>query len=49
VPIIIFSAQAVEKDILKQVGAALVKSTISNNELVAIIKKLTAPLGTIND
>jgi len=48
-PIIIFSAQAVGSDIVNQVDAALVKSKVSNDELVALIKNLTAPLGTEND
>ncbi len=48
VPIIIFSAQVVEADIINQVDAALVKSKISNEELVDVIKKLTLSSGNNN-
>lgn len=49
IPIIIFSAQSVENDIINQVDAALVKSTVTNQELVAVIKNLITPLGVEND
>jgi len=49
VPIIIFSAQMVEQDIIEQVDAALVKSTITNDELISVIKKLISPLGAQDD
>ncbi|MFK5948763.1 MAG: response regulator [Methylococcales bacterium] len=45
VPIIIFSAQSVERDIIKQVDAALIKSKVSNEELVGTIKKLISDSG----
>lgn len=47
-PIIIFSAQSVESDIINQVDAALVKSTVTNQELVSVIKKLITPEGVEN-
>ncbi|NOQ13275.1 MAG: response regulator [Methyloprofundus sp.] len=46
VPVIIFSAQAVKQDIINQVDAALVKSTVTNEELVKIIKELSSPSGS---
>ncbi|NOQ76380.1 MAG: response regulator, partial [Methylococcaceae bacterium] len=49
VPVIIFSAQAVEKDVINQVDAALIKSKITNKELIDIIKKLISPIGANDD
>jgi len=49
IPVIIFSAQAVAPDILQQVDAALVKSQVSNEQLVSKIKELTSPLGAQNE
>ena len=46
VPVIIFSAQSVEQDIINQVDAALVKSTVTNEELINIIKELSSPFRT---
>ncbi len=48
-PVIIFSAQSVEQDIINQVDAALIKSKVSNEELVNIIKQLIIPLGSEHD
>ncbi len=49
IPVIIFSAQSVEEDIINQVDAALVKSKVSNEELVKIIKQLIAPIDSEDD
>lgn len=49
IPIIIFSAQSVEEDIISQVDAALVKSKVSNEELIAIIKGLIFPISEKHD
>ncbi len=43
VPVIIFSAQSVEEDIANQVDAALIKSQVSNDELIMTIKALITP------
>ncbi len=47
-PILIFSAQSVEPSILKQVDAALIKSNVTNDELIARIKDLTFRFSTIS-
>jgi len=46
IPVIIFSAQTVAQDILQQVDAALVKSQVSNEQLMTKIKELTSPRST---
>ncbi len=49
IPVIIFSAQSVEQDIINKVDAVLVKSKVSNELLVETIKKLISPLGNSHD
>jgi len=49
VPVLIFSAQAVEKEMVNKVDAALVKSKISNEDLISVIKSLISPSDTNDD
>jgi len=49
VPVIIFSAQSVETEIINQVDAALVKSKVTNEEIVTVIRKLVSPMGSNHD
>jgi len=49
IPVIIFSAQSVEQDIIQQVDAALIKSQVTNEQLISKIKELTSPQGAQND
>lgn len=49
VPVIIFSAQSVEQNIIKQVDAALVKSKVTNEQLIQTIKELITPIGLKHD
>lgn len=49
VPIIIFSAQSVEHDIINQVDSALIKSRVTNEELVDTIKKLISSSGSYHE
>ena len=43
-PVIIFSAQSLDKVIVEQVNAALVKSLVSNEELIEVIKSFINPI-----
>ncbi|NOQ17100.1 MAG: response regulator [Methyloprofundus sp.] len=49
IPVIIFSAQSVDEDIINQVDAALVKSKVTNEELIDIIKNIIATPGANHD
>lgn len=49
VPIIIFSAQSVEQDIINQVDSALIKSKVTNEELVGTIKRLISSSGSYHE
>jgi len=49
IPVFIFSAQSVEQSVLNQVDEALVKSKVTNEQLVETIKQLISPLGADDD